>query len=145
MTVVDGCDIDAVRPYVWHAKYAFGHWYARNRVGRLDNFLHRALLNPSPDMMVDHIDGDGLNNRRSNLRVCTNQQNQANRGRQANQSGFRGVRLCGDRFRAEIKVGGKTKKLGCFALAEDAAKAYDTAARECFGEFSNPNFPEAQP
>lgn len=88
--------------------------------------------------MHDHKDGDGLNNRRSNLRPCTYSQNGANRGPQKNSStGVKGVFPHRDtgKFRSCIMVEGKSRHLGIFATIEDAALAYRTAAEEAFGEF----------
>lgn len=92
--------------------------------------------------LVDHINNDPWDNRKSNLRPATNQQNQANRGIQVNNTtGFKGVVYTHNRYDARITVHGKRIYLGYFKNPIDAAKAYDKAAREHFGEFAYCNFP----
>lgn len=97
----------------------------------------------APDgMHVDHINGDGLDNRRENLRVCSPMQNLWNSKKQTNTSGFKGVtkRASDKAFIARIRVNYKLISLGSFADPIDAAKAYDAAARAHFGEFARTNF-----
>lgn len=90
---------------------------------------------------VDHINGDGLDNRRSNLRACDRSRNNANRHRvQSKTSPIKGVHLDGHtgKWRAEIHWKGKRHTLGRYATLEAAAEAYAVKARELFGEFANP-------
>jgi hypothetical protein len=101
--------------------------------------MHRAILRAGDGHNVDHIDGDGLNNRRSNLRFATTAQNSANRGKQKNNtSGFKGVRWHkrDKRWRAVIGINGKTKQIGSFKTPEAAYDAYCAAARELHGVFA---------
>lgn len=95
---------------------------------------------------VDHINGNGLDNTRANLRYATPAQNAANaRQRRDSTSGFKGVHRNGPRglpWRAQIAKGGKKRHLGLFESAEIAARAYDAAALELFGEFARLNFPQ---
>jgi hypothetical protein len=96
-------------------------------------------------MFVDHIDHNGLNNRRSNLRLCTAQQNARNhRPQLRGSSKYKGVswRQDGKVFRALIWHNGKSINLGRFKNEIDAAKAYDKAAKKYFGEFAYLNFPD---
>jgi hypothetical protein len=105
-------------------------------------YLHRFLTGWP---MVDHIDGDGLNNRRANLRPANKQQNSANRGPYRNNtSGYKGVSWQPDRclYVAQICVSYRLINLGRYADPADAARAYDAAAREHFGEYARLNFPE---
>lgn len=120
-------------------KYTF---YARGYVphdGKSKHiWLHRLIMGMPVGMEVDHIDGDGLNNQRCNLRICTHQDNQRNRRTQVNSmSGFTGVwwEKRRNKWRAGIYVSGKHKHLGYFSLIENAHAAYEAAAREFFGEF----------
>ena len=104
--------------------------------------LHRLLLGSA--VLVDHRDGNGLNNQRSNLRPATHAQNLQNtRKRAGTTSRFKGV--CWNKKKqawvAFIKHEGKKKYLGCFSSEEVAARAYDFAASETFGEFACLNFP----
>jgi hypothetical protein len=104
--------------------------------------LHRLIMGAPPDMFVDHINGDGLDCRRANLRLATNQQNLANQQRSLNNtSGYKGVTWDrqGRRWRAQIRVHGRNRCLGLFDTAEKAALAYDEAAIRGFGEFARPN------
>lgn len=106
--------------------------------------LHRALMQPDKGQVVDHRNGDKSDNRRSNLRLCSNAENIRNRGKpRTNTSGFKGVRLRPDtgKWRAEIRHGKARYSLGNFATAEEAALAYDVAALQLHGAFAHLNFP----
>lgn len=94
---------------------------------------------------IDHRNGDGLDNRRSNLRVTTQAQNCANtRIRSNNKSGFKGVSWHAARaaWVAQIKSGDTSHHLGLFSDREAAARAYDDAAIDLFGEYARINFPK---
>lgn len=98
-----------------------------------------------PKMHIDHIDGNKANNRISNLRICTHNQNQHNQGiRKTNKSGFKGVSWMKsvNKWQAQICSNSKVKHLGFYSSPEDAAKAYDLAAIEIHGEFAWTNFPK---
>tara|TARA_Y100000310_G_scaffold301556_1_gene338130 strand:- start:62 stop:643 length:582 start_codon:yes stop_codon:yes gene_type:complete len=110
-------------------------------------FLHRFLINTPEGMHTDHINGDSMDNRKKNLRVCTSAENQANRGKNKNNtSGFKGVcrslRSSKEKWIAKIKYQRKTHTIGCFGTREEAAMAYDEKAKEFFGEFASLNFPD---
>ncbi len=101
-------------------------------------YLHRLIAGPPDGMHTDHIDGDGLNNRRHNLRHATTAQNNKNlRTSISNTSGVKGVRWCkrDHRWVAQIAVDGRTRTLGYFASIEAAAAAYAAASAELHGEF----------
>ena len=92
-----------------------------------------------PDGDLDHADRDGTNNRLSNLRLATRQQNRAN-SKASGRSGVKGAyRRYNGRWQARIRANGSLKNLGHFATAEDAGNAYAEAAREAFGEFARPS------
>ena len=135
-----------------HIPHPDGSWIPRSdrpgqrRRRRKTLAMHRFIMNPPENMQIDHINGNGLDNRKCNLRVCTNAQNSANKPPQRNnKSGFKGVtKSSANRWRAEIgdHHTGNRQRLGFFKTAEDAARAYDDAARERYGEFAWLNFPE---
>lgn len=113
--------------------------------GRIDGGKQRVdmarwLLNAPPDMEVDHINGDTLDNRRCNLRLCTHAENMRNkRPCRKKSSAYKGVYWFRDKWRAYITVAGKAHFLGGFDSELDAALAYDRAAVELHGQFAATN------
>lgn len=102
-------------------------------------WLHREIMKPPADMVVDHISGDSLDNRRCNLRICTPAQNAKNQGKNSlNKSGFRGVCRAGNKWQALIAHEGKQRYLGTFSTPEEAHAAYCKASEEYHGEFARP-------
>ena len=111
--------------------------------GRSTLSMHRFLLNAPVGVQVDHIDGNGLNNSRVNLRFATNAMNSANRmKRPGTTSRYKGVHWNKQygKWRAEITVNWKHLHIGTFDDEIAAACAYDAAARQHFGEFARTNF-----
>jgi hypothetical protein len=100
-----------------------------------DSFLHRFVLNAERGQIVDHKDGNPLNNVRENLRLATRQENQRNRGPQRGRK-YKGVRQSGQRFTASIVVDRKHISLGTYATDVEAAQAYNAGALQYFGEFA---------
>jgi AP2 domain. len=114
---------------------------------REDTTLHRLLMQPPPDMDVDHRNGDSLDCRRENMRICTQQQNTFNRRkRRDSRQPYVGIRPApnGIRWYAYISCDRKQTYLGSFATPEEAARAYDAKAKETRGEFAYLNFPEEE-
>jgi hypothetical protein len=102
--------------------------------------MHRLLL--SVESEIDHANGNGLDNRRCNIRPATRSLNLANRASPGSRSGFRGVTPANQkngRWVARIKINGKTHFLGTFDTPEEAARAYDARARLAFGDFARTN------
>jgi hypothetical protein len=124
-------------------------WYAKKRISGPDRasrkiiIMHRFILGLSePRPLVDHVNGNGLDNRRENLRLATQSQNQQNRGPSYGRK-LKGV--CFDksdgRWLASIRINGISRSLGRFGTPEEAARAYDAADRRHFGAFARLNFP----
>jgi len=106
-------------------------------------YMHRDVIGATPEFVVDHINGNGLDNRKCNLRMCTVMENSRNQRLGArNTSGFKGVHFHkgGQKWQAYIKHHGKRYHLGMYNTPEEAARAYDEAARLLFGEFALTNF-----
>lgn len=111
-------------------------------------YMHRLILNAAPDQQVDHINHDTLDNRRCNLRLATKTQNRQNQTKhrlyqgRATSSQYKGVSWCNFRkkWTASITKDRIRKWLGAFTDEIEAARAYDSAAREHFGEFAHTNF-----
>ncbi len=142
--VVDVEDYNWLAGYKWCVSQSGNSFYAmRNRCGT-KVLMHRQIMNASNGLLVDHIDGNGLNNRRSNLRLCTRYQNSCNSRPHRNNlySKYKGVRWDKryNKWYAGIRKSGKQFFLGSFDNEIDAAKAYDKKAKELFGEFAYLNF-----
>lgn len=145
--MVDSDDYERVMAEgAWFALPSHRTFYARRNIRKPDGrrgaiALHTFLTGWS---LVDHANGDGLDNRRSNLRPATQDQNLANkRLYRNNTSGFKGVtwHAATSSWRARITVDGRKRSLGLYATPDAAARAYDSAAVEIFGEFAALNFP----
>lgn len=109
------------------------------RTGKGTIYLHRVLMDAPRGKIVDHIDGNSLNNRRSNLRLATVSENAMNRGRtKRNRTGYKGVSFHrgNGRWRARIQREGKEHTLGYFDTPEEAFAAYRGAAKILHGEFA---------
>jgi len=147
--IVDDADFESANKYKWGARInrETGTVYAqrqiRNGLSKETILLHRFISAAQGNFEVDHKNGNGLDNRRENLRVCTKVNNIRNQRKQKNNStGFKGVSWDKPmkKFRAQITVSYKRIHLGYFDSAEDASRAYDAAARKYFGEFARTNF-----
>lgn len=152
VSIVDDEDYEWICRHSWRAgRTSKGVPYVRRNF-YLDGayktvYLHRAIAKAPPGLQVDHANWDTLDNRRSNLRVCTQSQNNANSWRsKPPASGFRGVYAITKRvdlYEAVINLNGKAIRLGRFVRPEDAAVAYDAKAIELYGEFARTNFQRA--
>jgi hypothetical protein len=148
VTLVDDSDFEWLsrhKCYAMHCHaYKKDYWYAGAYIHGKQVFIHRLIAGTAKDMVTDHKNGDGLDNRRENLRTCTIAENTHNQNRQTmnKSSEFKGVYWYKPRkiWRAIIKIGMKRLYLGHYKVEEDAARAYDRAAVKYHGEFANLNF-----
>lgn len=133
ITVVDVADFSELSKRSWsaHPRRDGKGFYAVSSNGQR---MHRVLLNAAPEQIVDHIDGDGLNNRRTNLRIGTQSQNCVNR-KITPGIYLRGVQPKKRKWRACIKHQGKNKSLGYFNTEQEAHAAYVAAAKEIHGDW----------
>lgn len=147
LATVDDADYEALIQFKWYLTTCGNHHYAARHTKRPEKrtmvYMHRAITSAPKGLEVDHINGDGLDNRRENLRVCTHGENLRNQGLQANnRSGYRGVSWSKKekKWVTYIKVDNKRQFVGQFDEKENAARAYDEAARKYHGEFARTNF-----
>lgn len=140
--IVDADDYEWLSQYKWYAgsPKSAGKMYARRYSPDGVVLMHRQIMNPPKGMVVDHINGNGLDNRRCNLRICTQAENTRNRRKPScGQSRFIGVSPCGHKWQATVKG----HYLGLFGDEVDAAKARDRKALELYGPHAWLNFPTA--
>ena len=131
--IIDVEDIDSVKKYKWHL--SCNGYATNNKIG----FLHRFIKDCPDDMVVDHKNNNPLDNRKDNLRICTQQQNSMNRSIQSNNtSGVVGVGFSESRNKwyAQIKINKKHKTLGYYENIEDAIQARRQAEIDYFGEYA---------
>ncbi len=136
-STIDDIDMNIINKYKWYCTHK---GYAACRLENHRHVLmHRFILNAPEGMQVDHFDNDKLNNTRINLRLCTNAQNQGNKGINGNNtSGYKGVsKLNTGNWRAYILINKVQKHLGIYSSVLDAARAYNVAAIQYFGEFAH--------
>lgn len=139
--IIDKEDYDSVSKFNWHTSnegYVLRTVYIEE--GKWDKVrLHRFLINPPTGMVVDHINRDILDNRKSNLRVATRMENSWNSGlKSTNKSGYKGVsyREASRKWRAQLYVDGKKMCLGHFTNKHDAARMFNFWAKDLQGEFA---------
>lgn len=146
IALVDAVDAHLVRQYRWHhggTRNRYVVAYARTGRGKPKIYLHRLIMAAAPGEIVDHIDGDPMNNRRSNLRLVSRSENAVNLTHTRNETGFRGVAF----FPAQKKYQGRVQKDGGVFRGpyrkspEQAASDFDAMARGLFGDYATFNFP----
>jgi hypothetical protein len=144
IVLVDDENYPSVSVFNWHIGshgYAVRVKYAKKEDGSKtckSILMHRVIMDAPSGMFVDHINGNKLDNRRANLRICTQGENARNRGKQCNNaSGCKGVTWYArtSKWRASIVLNKKHIHLGYFELLSDASRAYENAAEKYHGEF----------
>ena len=137
-TIVDDSDYAWLSKVKWHAAERKGLVYALRQHGGKWVRLHNAIMNPPPGLQVDHLNRNPLDNRRSNLRLCTISENMQNQRISPHSSRFKGVSYRKDRacWRAQIRINGKVTHLGNFETEGEAAEAYNEAAKAHYGPLS---------
>lgn len=140
--IIDAADAALVEGRNWRAWLRGNHVYAASTASvdgrQVDLILHRLLLQPPPGLVVDHIDGNTLNCRRSNLRPCTITENvRSSRRRKLNAVGVKGVFATAGGFAARITADRREYYLGTYDTVAEAKAAYFGAAKVLFGEFAN--------
>jgi hypothetical protein len=140
--IVDAADYEWLSRYKW---FLCGAGYAARHAPGKTIFMHREIMQAPPGMVVDHINGNRMDNRRSNLRICTRPENLRNAAKRSGcLSLYKGVSFdCKmNQWFATIWFEGRSIALGHYHDEVDAARAYDRAAVELFGEFAWLNFPQ---
>lgn len=152
-TLISEEDLPSVALYKWtlntkgrENRTHYAKTDTRTATGKRSLSLHRYLMSPADDLMVDHINGDGLDNRRDNLRICTLAENRRNERKRIPTDGkasspFKGAIWDAERnlWQGRINIAGATTNLGRFSDEQDAALAYDIAAKKAFGPFARLN------
>ena len=148
--IVDPDDFERLNRFAWSAYRAEHTWYAaRHKVLKHDGsnrgtvWMHREIANAPANLLVDHRNNKGLDDRKANLRIATKSQNACNCGKKSGRysSQFKGITKSDNRWYPRIWANGKRISLGSFKSEVDAARAYDRAAIKYHGEFARLNFP----
>jgi hypothetical protein len=147
VALVDDEDYEFLSQYKWHARKHRKTFYAVTAIhnsitGKQVHIkMHQAIIGMRLDQkVIDHINCRGVDNRRENLRHCTFAQNRRNSASYEGVSKYKGVHLVGKKWRARIRINGKSVSLGMFTKEISAAIAYDITAYQYFGEFAKLNF-----
>jgi hypothetical protein len=150
-TLVDDEDYEELSKYKWFAmkkvlRKGLVFYAARNAPANSVShergllWMHRVIMNTPDGFDTDHINGDRLDNRRENLRICTHIENMQNQGkRENNTSGYKGVTFHKreKKWRAQVQMQGKRKTVGSYTSKEEAYLAYCEAAKKYHGDFAN--------
>ena len=146
IAIVDDDMYDYLMQWKWYAHSLSGKFYSTRciRIGgkKITILMHRIIMNTKKGLVVDHINGLTLDNRKVNLRICTHGENIRNQKLSiSNKSGYKGVYFNkrDSNWRARIQLNNKEIHIGCYINIKDAARAYNEAAVKYHGEFANLN------
>jgi hypothetical protein len=143
-TIIDLEDVEKCKKYKWYMKNCNNKLYVIGRIDGKSTRLHRYILDFYGDLDIDHKDGDGLNNKRNNLRIATRQENMMNQRvlPKNNTSGHIGIwfNKKNNKYTSQIKVNRKGIHLGEYSILEDAIKARKEAEIKYFGENKFANY-----
>lgn len=144
VALIDAEDLGRVSAHRWRAAWLHYDWRVFGWVEGRNILLHRFIMNAQPGQPVDHVNHEGLDNRKANLRVCTRSENNRNRRGKSTKrtSKFKGVVPVRGRWQARITRDQREIYLGTFDTEEQAARAYDSKSLEIHGDFARPNFAE---
>lgn len=143
--IIDEQDFDRISQFTWHSVDNDGtgsRYYATCSIRGKTTYMHRMVMGAQAGESIDHIDGNGLNNSRSNLRFVTQSENNLNQKiRSDNTSGHKGISWCPDRekYQVYVNINRKRKSLGRYRTLEEAIYVRDRAVKEHYGEFSREN------
>lgn len=141
VVIIDDIDFEKIKKYLWYWLPYKKHGYAWAKVNKKTLLLHRFILNTPKKMVTDHKNGNGLDNRRENIRICTMSENLIYKGKLINNTtGYKGVyhekRSKRNPWFVRLMVKGKLYCLGCYKTKTDAALAYNKAALKYHGKFA---------
>jgi hypothetical protein len=143
--LVDAADYEWLSKYKWNAMTCGSTTYAFRLEGRKYILMHREIMKPRKGQVVDHINHNGADNRRSNMRNCTSRQNTCNGRARRGTSQYCGVTRHRNRWAAQLKYLGLHIHIGYFTDEIEAARARDRKAIELHGQYAYLNFPEEWP
>jgi len=136
VAIVDDEDFKYLNYLKWHTLTVKDLHYAVAKSGKL--LMHRIIMNPNKGQCVDHINGNSLDNRKSNLRLCSHSENMRNRKQKTkNKSGYKGIYPSGKKWRTYIQIDKKNTYIGTYDNIKDAINAYNEASIKYFGKFAN--------
>ena len=143
VSIIDVEDVQLVSDYAWYKSH-YGYSCNKNNKRGTNIMMHRLIMRASEGEYVDHINRNPLDNRKSNLRICSHQQNCFNKcGNKNTTSKHRGVcwKTREQKWIGEIKCGDTKKYIGSYLSEDDAGRAYDKEAIALYGKFAYLNFP----
>ena len=133
VAIIDDTDFEIVSRFRWF----FNRGYASSGMYPNTIHMHHLVLRREKGFDVDHINGNKLDNRRSNLRLATRSENQMNcHNPRFNKTSYKGVSQKGNRFQSKVRYKGQTVYLGSFLTKEEAAYAYNEMAKKLYGDFA---------